>query len=86
LTTLETKYTHYLGVHLCAHSLPDILFLDLATVCFLKNNPHSNDLAVFGLGNRDCCCFSDFWGGGEYILDLDEEEILFMVRLMRERH
>jgi len=43
----------------------------------LEDDPRSNNLAVFGVGNRDDRCFSDFWGGGEDVLDLDREEILF---------
>lgn len=67
----------YLGVHLCTHDLPDILFLDLAAVCFLENDPRSDDFAVLGIRNRDNCCFSDCWGGGQNVLDLDRKEVLF---------
>ena len=44
---------------------------------FLENDPRSDDFAVFGVRNRDNCCFSDRRGGGEDVLDLDREKVLF---------
>jgi len=77
----RTSPSGYLGVHLCAHDLPDILFRDLAVVRLLEDDPRSDDFTEFGVGNRDDCRFSDFWGGGEDVLDLDREEVLFYVEV-----
>lgn len=76
-----------LGVHLRTHDLLDVLSLDLVVVCFLENDPRSDDFPVSGVGDRDCCRFSDYWGGGEDVLDSHREKVLFydevMTRLTR---
>ena len=41
----------HLRVHLRAHDLPDLLFLDLLTVRFLQNNPRPNHFTESGIGN-----------------------------------
>jgi len=46
-------------------------------VCFLENDPRSDDFPVSGVGDRDCCRFSDCWGGGEDVLDSHREKVLF---------
>jgi len=46
-------------------------------ICFLEDDPSSDDFTVCSVGYRDGCCFSDCWGGGEDVLDLDREEVLF---------
>ena len=45
-------------------------------MCFLKNDPRSDDFAIFSVRDRDCSCFSDRWRGSKDILDLDRKEVL----------
>jgi hypothetical protein len=45
-------------------------------VCFLENDPRSDDFAVFGVRDRDYGCLSDCRGGSEDVLDLDRKEVL----------
>lgn len=45
------RWIKYLGVHLRAHDLPDVLFLDLTAVRFLENDPRPDDFAESGVGD-----------------------------------
>jgi hypothetical protein len=45
-------------------------------MCFLKNDPRSDDFAKFGVRNRDYCCFPNCGGVCEDVLDADREEVL----------